>query len=58
MCTISKDIGINKGKEIYLSNKELVSGHRCEKNKCTDVAAKCEMFMTCSKNIVGIFKKK
>ena len=31
MFITSKFIGINKGKEIYLPNKEYISGHRCKK---------------------------
>ena len=54
MCIISKDIGINKEKEIYLPNKEFVIGHRCDR---TYMATKCEIFMTCSKILIGILKK-
>ena len=55
MCTISKDIGINKENEICLPNKESISGHRC---KHTNMDAKCEIFITCSKNYIGIGKNK
>ena len=34
--------------------KESISGHRCER---TNMAEKCEMFMNCSKNFIGICKK-
>ena len=47
VCTISKDIGINKEKEIILPNNQYISGHRCER---TTMVAKCEMFMNCSKD--------
>ena len=39
VCTISKDIGRNKEKEICLPNKESISGHTYER---TNMAAKCE----------------
>ena len=42
------------GKEICLPNKESINGHRCER---TNKAAKCEFFMNCSKQLIGIFKK-
>ena len=51
MCTISKDIGINKEKEMFLPNKESISGHRCERK---NVEVKCEMFVNCSINVLGI----
>ena len=35
-------------KEICLLNKESKNGQRCER---TNMAAKCEMFMNCSKKI-------
>ena len=54
MCTFSKDIGINMEKEICVLNKEFISGQKHEK---TNVAAKCEIFMNCSKNLIGICKK-
>ena len=54
MCTISKDISINKEKEICPPSKESMCGHRCRR---TNVAAKCEMFMNCSKNCIGICQK-
>ena len=38
MCTISKDSGINKEKEICMQNKEFKDGQRCERTK---MAAKC-----------------
>ena len=40
MYTISKDIGINKEKEICLSNKGSVSWHRC-KGKVRLLDVKC-----------------
>ena len=54
MCTISEDVGINKEKEICLPNKESISCHRCER---TTMDAKCEMYMNCRKNFIGICKK-
>ena len=36
MCNVSKDIGINREKEIHLSNQESTSGLRCER---TNMAA-------------------
>ena len=54
VCTIPKGIGINKGKEICLANKEFLSDHRCE---ITNTVAKCEISMNCSKNFIGIFRK-
>ena len=45
VCTIWKDIGRNKEKEICLPNKESIRGHRCER---TIMVAKCEIFMNCS----------
>ena len=47
--TTSKDIGINKEKEICLPYRESISGHRCER---TAMAAKCEMLMNCIKNFI------
>ena len=55
VCTISKDISVNKEKEIYQPNKKSIGGHRCER---TNMAAKCEIFMNCSKNFIGICKKR
>ena len=40
LCTVSKDIGINKEKEVYLPNKELINGHRCER---TTMTVKCKI---------------
>ena len=48
MCRISKDIGINEAKEICLPNNEFISCHGCER---TNMAAKCDMLMNCSKNL-------
>ena len=42
----SKDVGINKEKEICLLSKESIIGHRYEG---TNITAKCEMFMNGSK---------
>ena len=53
VCTISKDIGINKEKEIHVPSKESISGYRCEKN---NMAAICQMFMNCSTNFIDICK--
>ena len=55
MCTISKDIGLIKEKELYLPNKEFISDHRGKRKK---MAAKYEMFMNSSENCIGIYKKK
>ena len=54
VCTISKDIGKNKEKEICLPNKESISSHRCER---TNMVAKCEMFMNCSKTSQAFTKR-
>ena len=54
MCTISKDIGLNKKIQIYLPNKESMSGSRCEK---MNMATKCEMSMNFNESIIGICKK-
>ena len=54
LCTISKAIVVNKEKEICLQNKECISGHICER---TNMDAKCEMFMHCNKNFIGICQK-
>ena len=54
MYIISKVIGINKGKEMYISDKEYISGHRCER---TNISAKCKIFMNCSNNVIGICRK-
>ena len=44
--TISKDIGINKEKEIYLLNRESIkSGHRLER---TNMVSKCIVHMCIS----------
>ena len=43
---ISKDIGINKEREICLPSNESISGHRCER---TTVAPKCGMLMNAVK---------
>ena len=53
VCTIPKDIGVSKERELWLPNKEPVSGQRCER---TTMASKCEIFINCSKNFIGIFK--
>ena len=55
MCTISKDIGINKEIEVCAPSKESLSGHRCERR---NMPAKCEIFMDCSENFISICKKK
>ena len=49
--TISKDTGINKEKETCQPSKESIMGHRCER---TNMGAKCEIFINCSKNVKGI----
>ena len=54
VCTISKDIGLNKEKEICSPNKESISGHRCEG---TNMAVRFEIFMNCSKDLIGICRK-
>ena len=40
ICTISKDIGINKEKELCLPNKEAISSYGCER---TNMASKYEL---------------
>ena len=52
-CTISKDNGLDKEKQICLSNRESLSGHRCERRK---MAAKCEMFMSAVKTCKNLHK--
>ena len=54
MCTFSKEIGKNIEKEICLLNKESLFVHRCE---IPTMAIKCEIFMNCSNNFIGICKK-
>ena len=55
MCVTLKDVGINKGgKELYLLNREFVSLYRYER---TTMAAKCELFINCSKSILSICQK-
>ena len=41
-------------KKMCLSNKDYVSGHRCER---TNMAAKCGIFMNCYKTFIGIIQK-
>ena len=55
MCTISKDICINKENKICVPNRESISGHRCKR---TYMTTECEMFVNCSKNFIDIEKKK
>ena len=51
MYTISKDIGINKEKEICLPNKETIHCHRCEEKiwllnlKCLRIVGKMYRYM-------------
>ena len=52
--TISKDIGINKEKEICPPSKESISDHKCER---TDMVAKCEMLMNNSRNFIDTSPK-
>ena len=53
MCTISKNIGVKK--EISLPDKESKSGYKCER---ANMAARCELFVNCSKNFTDICKIK
>ena len=46
VCTISNDIGINKEKEVCLTNNESISGHACER---ATMIVKYEIFMNHSK---------
>ena len=46
VCTVSKDIGINKEKEINVTNKESISGNRCERTTMT---------VKCVQNVVKIY---
>ena len=55
MCTISKDIGINKEKWICLSKKEHISGDGSER---TNMVTKCEIFMSYSKICMDVCKRK
>ena len=55
VCTILKDIGIKKEKEICVQNKESTSCHRCER---TNMTAKCEMFMNFDEKLIGICQTK
>ena len=55
MCTILKNIGINKEKEMCLPNKESISGHKYER---TNMATKCEMFCELQGNLNRNLKKK
>ena len=48
---ISKVIGINKGKEMCLPNKEYISCYWCKR---TNMAAKCKIFINCSRNSIAV----
>ena len=54
VCIISKDICINKEKEICLPNKECIIDHSCKR---TNMVAKCKIVINCSKNFIGSCKK-
>ena len=54
MCVQFQDIGKNKENKICLANDESISG-RCERR---NTAAKCEIFVSCSENFIGICKTK
>ena len=53
MCIILKDVGRSK-KNKYVSKEGSVHVHRCERTASTN---RSEIFMNCTKNIIGICQK-